>query len=301
MTIPQPVVETVGLSKRYRNCQAVLDLDLQIDKGSVYGFVGPNGAGKTTTIRMLMGLLRKSAGQAHILGFNVDDRATEMRHRVGYVPERPTFYRWMRVHQAIRFCRSLHKTWNDQLAAELLKQLELDPNKKVSQMSKGMLAKLSLVLAIAHEPDLLILDEPTSGLDPIVREEFLDGVLHNICRDSSTVLFSSHVLSDVQRLADSVGIIYEGRLLISCATDELMKATKRVRTVLADGCVPNEPAPGTIWQQVNGREWQLTVRGFSQETVDYLQQQYQVESVEVTDLALEDIFKDLVKGRRMAA
>jgi ABC-2 type transport system ATP-binding protein len=301
MTISQPVIETVGLGKRFRKCHAVHDLDLEINEGSVFGFIGPNGAGKTTTIRMLMGLLRKSAGQAHVLGFNVDDRDPAMRRRVGYVPETPAVYRWMRVHQVIRFCRGLYRSWNDQLTADLLQRFKLDPSKKVRHLSKGMLSKLSLVLAIAHEPDLLILDEPTAGLDPIVREEFLDGVLRTICRESSTVLFSTHMLSDVQRLADKVGIIYEGRLLVSCATDELMAATKRIRTVLPDGCQPDEPAPGTVWQQVNGREWLLTVRGFSQDTVSYLQQRYQVESVEVIDLGLEDIFKDLVKGRRLAA
>jgi ABC-2 type transport system ATP-binding protein len=294
-------IETSGLSKRYGKQLAVDDLDLQVAEGTVYGFIGPNEADKSTTIKILMGLLRKTSGQSRVLGFDSGARRPAMRQRVGYVPEIHTMYPWMRVGDAIRFCRSLYKVWNDQQADELLRLFELDPRKKIRHLSKGMQAKLALLLAIAHDPELLILDEPTGGLDPLIREEFLDGVLRSICERSRTVLFSSHILGDVQRLADTVGIIHEGRLLVSCPTEELLTATKRIRAVLADGCDPGEPAPGTIWQQNHGREWLLTVRGFTPDTVSFLQQKYQVESIEVIDLGLEDIFKDLVKGRRMAA
>jgi ABC-2 type transport system ATP-binding protein len=297
----QYAIETSGLSKRYGSQLAVDKLDLQIPEGTVFGFIGPNGAGKTTTIRMLMGLLRKTGGEAHVLGFDSGARSPAMRQRVGYVPELHTMYGWMRVEGAIRFCRSIYDVWNDRQAEELLQLFELDPRKKIRHLSKGMQAKLALLLAIAHDPELLILDEPTGGLDPLIREEFLDGVLRSICERSRTVLFSSHILSDVQRLADTVGIIHEGGLLVSCSTDELLTATKRIHAVLADGCEPGEPAPGTVWQQIRGREWQLTVRGFTPDTVSFLQQKYRVESIEVTDLGLEDIFKDLVKGRRISA
>ncbi len=294
-------IETSRLCKRFGNQMAVDDLDLQVAEGTVFGFIGPNGAGKSTTIKMLMGLLRSTSGQARVLGFDSGARSPAMRQRVGYVPELHTMYRWMRVGDAISFCRSLYDVWNDRQAEELLQLFELDPRAKIGHLSKGMQAKLALLLAIAHEPELLILDEPTGGLDPLIREEFLDGVLRSICRRSHTVLFSSHMMSDVQRLADTVGIIYEGRLVESCSTENLLSATKRIRAVLANGCDPAEPAPGTLWQQTRGREWLLTVRGFTPDTISFLQQRNKVESIEVMDLGLEDIFKDLVKGRRMAA
>ncbi|MCP4663823.1 MAG: ABC transporter ATP-binding protein [bacterium] len=294
-------IETVGLTKRYGDELAVNDLSLQIPTGTVFGFIGPNGAGKTTTIRILMGLLRKSVGQAHVLGLDVDERPAAMRQRVGYVPEIHSIYRWMRVREVIGFCRSLYDTWNDQLCAELLQLFELDADKKVKHLSKGMVAKLALLVAVAHEPELLILDEPTAGLDPIVREEFLDGVLRTFCKRSQTVLFSSHTLGDVQRLADLVGILYEGRLLVSCPTEELLTGTKRVRVVLGNGGSPGEPPAGTIWQRFQHREWLLTVRGFSPDTVEYLRNRFPVENIDVIDLGLEDVFKDFVKGRRLPA
>ena len=294
----QLAIETVGLTKRFGDTLAVDDLTLRIPMGSVFGFIGPNGAGKSTTIKMLMGLLGKTGGQARVLGFDVAGRCEAMKDRVGYVPELHFVYRWMRVREVIYFCRSFYKTWNNDLCAELLGLFELDEHKKVKHLSKGMVAKLALLLAIAHEPELLILDEPTSGLDPIIREEFLDGVLRTICDRQKTVLFSSHTLSDVQRLADTVGIIHEGRLLTHCPTEELSTGTKRIRAVLRDGCSPGEPPDGTIWQRFHHREWLLTVRGFSPATVEYLRNKCSVENVEVTDLGLEEVFKDYVKGRR---
>ncbi|MBN2561195.1 MAG: ABC transporter ATP-binding protein [Phycisphaerae bacterium] len=294
----QFAIETVGLTKRFGDALAVDDLTLRIPVGSTFGFIGPNGAGKTTTIKMLMGMLRKTAGQARVLGLDVSARCEAMKQRIGYVPELHFIYPWMRVGDVIGFCRSFYGTWNDRLCAELLDSFDLDVNRKVKHLSKGMAAKLALLVAIAHEPELLILDEPTSGLDPIIREEFLDGILRAICERRRTVLFSSHTLSDVQRLADTVGIIYEGHLLVHCPTDDLLTGTKRIRAVLRDGCQPGKPPDGTIWQRLQRREWLLTVRGFTPATLDYLRNRCPVENVEVIDLGLEDVFKDYVKGRR---
>jgi len=291
-------VETIALTKRFGDKAAVDDLSIRIPVGTTFGFVGPNGAGKTTTIKMLMGMLNKTAGRARVLGEDVTPRLEATKQSVGYVPELHFIYRWMRVSEVIGFCRSLYANWNDRFCDELLELFELDRTKKVRYLSKGMVAKLALLLAIAHEPELLILDEPTSGLDPIVREEFLDGVLRMICQRQQTVLFSSHTLSDVQRLADTVGIIYEGRLLDCCPTDELLTRTKRVRVVLKDEGSPGQPPEGTVWSRFEGREWLMTVRRFSPDTLEYLRSSYSLDNIEVIDLGLEDIFKDLVRGRR---
>jgi ABC-2 type transport system ATP-binding protein len=210
-------------------------------------------------------------------------------------------HRWMRVREVIRFCERLFDTWDAQREQELLDLFELPPDRRVKQLSKGMLAKLSLLLALAHDPEVLILDEPTSGLDPLVREEFLDGVLRGICKRERTVLFSSHTLSDVQRMADTVGVIYGGRLIAQGPVDALVAGTKRIRVVLEDGKAPGDPPPGTVWRRHDRREWLLTVQGFSPATLDYLYESHPVQNVEVSDLGLEDIFKDLVKGRRESA
>ncbi len=297
---PPYAIETTGLTKSYRKKLAVDHLDLQVPAGTVFGFIGPNGAGKSTTVKMLMGLLPRTEGEVRMLGQPLPDRAEGIKQRIGYVPELHFIYRWMRVHEVIGFCRSMYPSWNDKLCAELVTLFELDVHRRVKHLSKGMVVKLALLLGVAHEPDLLILDEPTSGLDPLIREEFLDGVLRTICERQKTVLFSSHTLSDVQRLADSVGIIHEGRLLEHCSTDELLTGTKRIRAVLSNGSKPGEAPKGTIWQRVDHREWLLTVRGFTPATVDFLKSKYALANVEVADLGLEEVFKDYIRGRRSA-
>jgi len=289
-------IETRSLTRRYGRQLAVNGLDLRIPSGTVFGFLGPNGAGKTTTIKMLMHMLPITSGSAKVLGGNVERDFQSVKQRIGYVPELHFIYRWMRVEQVIGFCRRLYPTWNDPRCAELVRLFELDPRKKVRQLSKGMLAKLGLLVATAHEPDLLILDEPTSGLDPLVREEFLDGVLRTLCDHETTVLFSSHALADVQRVADSIGIICNGRLLMEARTDAVLTQTKRIRAILEDGQVPSAPPDGTIWQRCDRREWQLTVRNFSRATVESLRARNLITNVEVFDLSLEEIFKDYVRG-----
>jgi len=303
MTTPSTTyaIETVGLSKRYGPKDAVSDLTLRIPRGGAFGFIGPNGAGKSTTIKMLMGLARPTAGEARVLGFDSVRDCVAVKQRVGYVPELHFIYRWMRVSEVIAFCRPLYENWNDRFCADLLQLFELNLQQKVKQLSKGMVAKLALLLAVAHEPEVLILDEPTSGLDPVGREEFLDGVMRTVCERERTILFSSHALSDVQRIADTIGLIFEGRLIDHCRTEDLLSATKRIRAVLSDGCVPGPPPVGTIWQRVQNREWLMTVRGFSPSTVEYLRTKYSLDNVEVIDLGLEDVFKDLIKGRKATA
>lgn len=294
-------VMTERLTKRFGTKAAVDGLSLQIPAGTTYGFIGPNGAGKSTTIRMLMGMLKMTEGGARVLGVDVGTHPDAVRPLVGYVPEQHFIYRWMYVHEVIRFCRSFYPTWNDALCRELIEQFELEPGKRVKQLSKGNVVKLALLLAVAHEPDLLLLDEPTSGLDPLVWEAFLDGVLRTICDTPRTILFSSHTLSDVQRLADRIGIIHQGRMLMDCASDELITTTKRVRAVLHDGVKPGEAPHGTVWQSVREREWLLTVHGFTPDAVQFLRDRYRVDHIDVMDLGLEEVFKDIIRGRKVTA
>src|SRR4051794_11673214 len=250
---------------------AVNDLTLRVPRGTTLGFIGLNGAGKTTAIRMMVGLLRPHAGQITIDGIQVPQQVGTMKTHVGYVPDRPSVYGWMRVEQAVAFVKSFYGTrWNDVRCAELIGMFQLDPRKRAKHLSKGQAAKLSLLLAICHEPPVLILDEPTSGLDPLVREEFLEGVLAVTSQQRQTVLFSSHTLADVQRLADSVAVLHEGRLLLHKSVDELLDRTKRIRAVLDDERQPHQPPPGHIYQRVTGREWLITVGDFSSEQVEFI-------------------------------
>ncbi len=292
-------IELEHVTRRFGRKLAVDDLTLRIPRGSTFGFIGANGAGKTTAIRMMVGLLKPHGGSIRVAGFDVPEDRLPMHRHVGYVPDRPNAYAWMRVREAIAFCKPFYKTWNDALASELLRSFDLDPSKRVKHLSKGMGAKLSLLLAIAHEPDVLILDEPMSGLDPLVRDEFLEGLVTTLARREQTVLFSSHNLADVQRLADSVGLLHEGRLIFHSTIDALLERTKRLRAILPEQSTsPRQTPPGVVWQQVNGREWLMTVDPFSRDQIEFLRQKNGIDTVDVLDMSLDDVFKDHLRVRR---
>jgi len=293
-----PAIELVGVTKRFGNVLALDNLSLNIAPGCTFGLLGPNGAGKTTTIRILMGLLSVTAGEVRVLGVDVLRNPAIIKQRVGYVPEMHQMYRWMSVGEVIGFCRALYATWNDQTCDEMLELFKLDLEKKVKHLSKGMVVKLALLLAVSHNSEVLILDEPVSSLDPLVREEFLDGVLQTMCSRGQTVLFSSHALDDIERLADTVGILYEGRLLVHGRINELLTTTKRLRATLRNNHRPANPPAGTIYEYVQGHEWFLTVSAFSPEQVQQVRGMNGVKHVDVIDLELEDLFKDIVKGQR---
>lgn len=296
-----PAIETIDLTKRFGWTLAVKNLSLQVPQGSTFGLIGPNGAGKSTTIKMLMGVLRPTDGTAKLVGHDTLDEWLPVRQNVGYVPEVHQMDQWMRVGQVVGFCRSLYDSWNDKVCQDMLNLFHLDTNKKVRHLSKGMKVKLSLTLAVSHDPQVLILDEPMAGLDPLAREEFLDGVLRTICERGQTVLFSTHSLDDVQRLADTVGILYDGRLLVHRRIDDLLASTRRLRATLQQESITPEAPDKTIWQQVHGREWLLTVADYSPEIVDRVRSQDGVAQVEVQAIGLEDLFKDFVKSQRASS
>lgn len=294
-------VELKGLTKRYGRSIAVNQLSLTIRRGETFGLIGPNGAGKSTTIKMLMGLTSIDGGQALVLGADVDCDHETIKQHVGYVPELHHIYRWMRIRDVLAFARSFYPAWNDELCEDLLSLFELPLDKRVRGLSKGMLAKLGLLIAVAHEPRLLVLDEPTSGLDPIVRQEFLDGVLKTICRGDQTVLFSSHAIDDVARLADSVGIVCEGRMLTVKPVERLLETTKRVRAILRDGVLPRQKPETTIFDRLDRREWLVTVGEYTPSTLEALERNNPTVSVTVEDMSLEEAFTDYIRGQRTAS
>jgi ABC-2 type transport system ATP-binding protein len=293
-------VETHGLAKNYGERTAVRGLDIAIPQGCAFGLLGPNGAGKSTTIQMLLGLLSPTSGHAKVLGEDPAKKAHVIRAEVGYVPEHHYIYKWMTVAEVIRFTRSFYPDWDDALCDTLLADYALDVTKKVRQLSRGMVTKLALLLALAHRPRLLILDEPTSGLDPLIREEFNAGVLELCQKDHRTVLYSSHIISDIEKVSDTVGIIHQGRLLIACARTELVRKTKRIEVTFKEDAPVPAPPQGTVWQKIEGNSWSLTVHGFSQDTMEELCARNSIIQHQVADMDLEEIFKDFIKGQSQA-
>jgi ABC-2 type transport system ATP-binding protein len=285
------------VSKRFGPTTAVNGVDLVVPYGSSFGLLGPNGAGKTTLIKMLIGLLPIDSGQAIVLGHDVTLDRPRIARATGYVPELPNIYPWMTVSEVIWFVKNLYSTWDEDLYNKMLKMFELPLNKRIKHLSRGTVAKLCLLLALAPRPRLLILDEPLTGLDPLVREEFLDGVLVLTRRQDITIFFSSHTVGDVEKLADVVGILYRGQLLFQRSM-ETLRGAKRVRAVLRDGATPQWRPEAIISDRQHGREWLLTVPNCSPDVLTRLNSENSLTILEVVNCTLEDLFKDYIKGVR---
>ena len=229
------IIETTRLTRRFGATEAVHELTLAVPAGSVFALLGPNGAGKTTTLKLLMNLIEPTTGSARVLG--IDSRKLGERElaQIGYVSESQQLPLWMTVRQLLDYCRPFYPTWDRALEARLLAQFALPEKRKLAQLSRGMLMKAALLSSLAYRPRLLVLDEPFSGLDPVVRDEFIRGVLEVSALGEWTVLVSSHDIDEVERLADHVAMLDAGRLRLSERTEELQARFRRVEVSVDAG------------------------------------------------------------------
>ena len=238
-----PVIRSQALSRQFRKNTAVDRLDLTIDPGSIFAFLGPNGAGKTTTIRMLLNILPPSSGEASVLGTPTRKLRSQDFQKIGYVSENQKLPLWMTVDQLMHYLRPLYPTWDPAFSNTLLRDFDLPRNRKLKHLSRGMRMKAALISAIAFRPRLLILDEPFSGLDPLVREEFLDGIIELTAQDEWTIFVSSHDIDEVERMADQVGVINQGTLLLSDSVDHLLNSFRKVSLTTSIDAVDRDALP----------------------------------------------------------
>jgi ABC-2 type transport system ATP-binding protein len=297
-------IETRDLVVRYGRRRAVDGLSLRVPRGSVYAFLGPNGAGKTTTIKTLLGLRQPSGGEARVLGHDVTEPrgSIEARARVGFASEVDSLYGSMSVPRLCRLCRDLSRRWDQALVERYLGVFGMPEGVRVRKLSKGQRAQLQLCLALGSDPELLILDEPTSGLDPVARRAFLKVLVGEVAAGGRTVFFSTHLLSDIEAVADTVGIIRGGRMLVSDELDRLRETHGLVRVVYAER--PSDEEVGALRglagvrsAEREGRSVGLRVRGDVEAVVRALEERpHRVLDVDATGMSLEDIFVDYVKG-----
>ena len=220
--MPNPVIELSGLSRRYGAKEALHSVSLTLTGGRVYGLVGANGAGKTTIIRHILGLLKAQSGTVRVFGLDPTEDPVGVLSRIGYLSEEHDLPEWMRLDELIRYTRAFYAKWDDAYAEELRRRFELEPTAKIASLSKGQKARAGMLVALAYRPELLVLDEPSSGLDPIVRRDILGAVLRTIADEGRTVLFSSHLLDEVEEVADHVTMISRGRIQLSAPLEEIM-------------------------------------------------------------------------------
>jgi ABC-2 type transport system ATP-binding protein len=292
-------IETHGVQRRLSKTFEIRDLSLNVPAGSIYGFLGPNGSGKTTTIRLLLGLLRPSKGSITVLGRPVPGETPRVLARTGYVPEQPHLYSGLTIGEAIHYHAAFYTTWDVRQADELVRRFNLDRSQRISCLSKGETGKLLMLLVLAQNADLLVLDEPTDGLDPVVRRDVLSATLDYVSQRDATVFISSHLVHELERICDWVGVMDEGRLVAEMPMQTFKNGIKRLRVMDAPSLVEDPPfillarepgdgmSAGEVWVV---RGWQTPMQQYFEGIGASLR--------EVVDLDLEEGFVELLRTFR---
>jgi ABC-2 type transport system ATP-binding protein len=261
----------------------------------VVGVVGTNGAGKSTFIKCLLGLLRPTRGTIRLLGEDTWTLSAAAKARLGYVPQIVQLYPWMRVGQMVRYVAAFYPRWDQAWVDVLVRRWELATDHSVGSLSPGQLQKLALVLALGHRPDLLVLDEPVASLDPVARREFLRSLLELTADEEHTVLFSTHITSDLERVASHIAVLRDGKIVLFDELDAVKDRVKRLRVASRIDLPRHFAIRGALRTQVEGRNAVVAVAALDDQLVHEVESTWQAE-VSVEDLNLEDIFLELHHG-----
>ena len=291
----EPVIDVHRLSRRFGRTRALDDVSLAVPAGIVMGLVGGNGAGKTTLIRHLLGLLKAQQGCVQVFGLDPVRDPVGVLGRIGYLSEDRDLPQWMRVDELLQFTRAYFPNWDETYAGELRQMFELDPKQRVKSLSRGQRARLGLLTALAHRPPLLLLDEPSSGLDTVVRRDILAAIIRTVADEGRTVLFSSHLLDEVERVADRVAMLHNGRLVLSDELPALLEGHRRLTLQFAEPCASVTSLPGVLSSEGEGREWTVICNGRLDELHTAAEAQ-QATIVEESTPSLDEIFVARVHG-----
>jgi ABC-2 type transport system ATP-binding protein len=296
------IVEVEGLARSFRRKRALDGIDLHVTRGTVFGLVGENGAGKTTLVKHLLGSLRAKEGSVRVFGLDPVKHPVEVLSRIGYLSEDRDLPGWMKVRELMRYTQAFYPGWDTAYAEELRERFDLPEDARIKNLSRGEKAKAGLLMALAYRPELLLLDEPSSGLDPSARRHILEAIVRTVADEGRTVVFSSHLLDEVERVADVVAMIHEGRVVFQGALDAIKE--RHHRLVLRFE-VPQAYSPqidGTLHVEGSGHEFTLLCDG----ALDYVKLQAQHAGAAVVEQgvpSLEEIFLARVgkRGARAAS
>ncbi|MBN2316480.1 MAG: ABC transporter ATP-binding protein [Sedimentisphaerales bacterium] len=275
---------------KYFDGRCVLDgINFSVPKGCIYGLLGRNGAGKTTMIRILLGLEPATRGRTFLLGAESMNLPPKIRGKIGTVAEGHNLIQNYRVGRLIKLCKDLSLQWNDKFFSHLIETFHLPTDRRVRELSVGMRAQLNLALALATDPELLILDDPTLGLDTVARRQFIELAIEIIQKQGRTILFSSHILSDVERIADRVGILAAGKLVVDCPLEQLKQRVKKLRVIFDESAPANLYLTEIVNQQIDGREMVITVANWNEQKQALLETFKPSSCIDIP-MSLEDIF-----------
>ncbi len=255
------VIDVQRVSRRFGTKAALSDVSLQVARGKVFGLVGENGAGKTTLIKHILGTLKPESGSVRVFGLDPVAHPSQVLGRIGYLSENRDLPAWIRVDELLRYVQAFYPRWDASYAEELRKQFALEPNAKIKELSRGELAKAGLLVALAYRPELLLLDEPSSGLDPVVRRDILEAIIRAVADEGRTVLFSSHLLEEVERVSDEVAMMHAGTVLWSGPLDEIKAAHHRLVVRFETPQARPPMIRGALSISGAGQEWTVICNG----------------------------------------
>lgn len=286
------VVRMQRIQKSFGLNPVLNSIDFEVASGSIMGLIGKNGAGKTTLIKCLLGLLKPDHGKTEILGESSWNLSVAARERIGYVPQVLTGFRWMRVQTMLEYTGAFYRHWNEKKVNQLLKEWELDSWAKIGGLSEGERQKLSIVQAMGHEPDVYIFDEPVASLDPVARRRFIHYLIDLNSQENKTMLFSTHITSDLERVAADIALLKNGKITFTGDLADLKEQVKRLY-IQSDRVLPDDiELPNMLSRRINQNSGLITVNGIDSDTVKQLERQLAA-VITVESLNLEDIFLEL--------
>lgn len=280
------------LKKSYGKKEVLRGVSLALAPGTVVGLLGKNGTGKTTLIKCALGLIKPDSGEVRVFDEPVWTLSAQAKSRLGYVPQTVVLYPWMKVRHMIDYTASFYPRWNQPMIDDLMSRWELSPDARVGTLSVGQLQKLAILLALGHEPELLVLDEPAAALDPVARREFLAALLDIAADERRTILFSTHITSDLERVADHVAILMDGQMGYFGPLDDLKDQVKRLHITASRPLPADLGIADALAQEVSGNQARVSVMNATPELVAQIERDLSA-TVTVEDLNLDDIFLEL--------
>ena len=288
------VIKIQGLTRQFGQKAALHDVSLEVPRGCVFGLVGENGAGKTTLIKHVLGLLKAQVGSVRVFDRDPVEDPVGVLARIGCLSEDRDLPDWMRVDELLRYMQAFYPTWDERYADDLRRSFELEPRQRVGTLSRGQRARAGLVTALAHRPELLVLDEPSSGLDPVVRHDIFGAIVRTVADEGRTVLFSSHLLEEVERVADRVALVHDGRIVLCDTLDQIKLAHRRLTVRFAQPQYSPPQLQGALACTGEGLEWTFLANGGS-EALKQAVIEHGGTIVEESAPSLEEIFVSHVK------
>lgn len=291
----ESVVDIKGVSRAFGDKVALDEVDLAVPRGSVVGLVGENGAGKTTLLKHVLGLFRARTGTVRVFGKDPVEDPESVLGEIGYLSEVRDLPDWMKIGELMSYTKAFFPSWDDAFAEELREMFELSPDQKIKTLSRGQRARAGLIAAIAHRPQLLVLDEPSSGLDPVVRRDILSAIIRTVADEGRTVLFSSHLLDEVQRVSDHVAMLHLGKMLLTSPMDDILTSHHRLTVRFQQPLDSPLKVDGVLRCEGEGREWTVLCNG-ERSSVESQLAQLNGEIVERSAPTLDEIFVARMNG-----